>query len=298
MEDQLDNIENYATSFDKIKEGKMYFMKEEITQVHYILHLKIEFENCFTSIAKNGGLVAFCRKPKIFIMDNLNPLKYNVIVMCQDGSHCKLIPYDEQNRNLIIFEFNYEEKLYGIHDDGSIIKFDIENGKYENKISGNHFKTEKIISAKLFEKGFFSQTVLYNIYYTKDIKNPIPYLFFPLNKIEITKPIKEYIIIPSTITKSKKIELIFPNPFGNGIIHITGKGENEEFISDENGIYKEIKYIKKDIKIQYDKSNNINEELNEDDLGIISALAISPSNTQIAMYRNDGTVFFFSFNIR
>ena len=293
MEDQLDNIENYATYFDKIKEGKMYFMKEEITQVHYILHLKIEFENCFTSIAKNGGLVAFCRKPKIFIMDNLNPLKYNVIVMCQDGSHCKLIPYDEQNRNLIIFEFNYEEKLYGIHDDGSIIKFDIENGKYENKISGNTFKTEKIISAKLFEKGFFSQTVLYNIYYTKDIKNPIPYLFFPLNKIEITKPIKEYIIIPSTITKSKKIELIFPNPFGNGIIHITGKGENEEFISDENGIYKEIKYIKKDIKIQYDKSNNINEELNEDDLGIISALAISPSNTQIAMYRNDGTVFFF-----
>ena len=293
MEDQFENVENYSTHFDKIKESKMYFMKEEVSEVHYIPHLKIEFENCFTSIAKNGGFVAFCKKPKVFIMDNLNPLKYNVIVMCQDGSHCKLIPYDEKNRNLVIFDFNYEEKLYGIHDDGSIIKFDIENERFEEKISGDKFKNEKIISAKLFEKGFFSQTELYNIYYTKEIKNPFPYLFFPLNIIEISKPIKEYIFIPSTKTKSKKIELIFPNPFGNGIIHITGKSENEEFKKNENGIYNEIKYIKKDIKTIYNKSNIINEELNEDDLGKISAIAISPSNNQIAMYRNDGTVFFF-----
>ena len=293
MEDQFENIENYATNFDKIEDNKMYFMKEELTQVHYLSHLKIEFENCFTSIAKNGGLIAFCLKPKIFLMDNLNPIKYNVIVMCQDGSHCKLIPYSQKLRNLVIFDFNYEEKLYGIHDDGSIIKFDYENGKFEDKVSGDKFKNEKIVIGKLFEKGFISQTVLYNIYYTKDIKNPYPYLFFPLNIIEVTKPIKEFIFIPSTITNSKKIELIFPNPFGNGIIHITGKGENEEFKKNEKGIYEEIKYIKKDIKIPYDKSNISNKEINNDDLGNISALAISPSNTQIAMYRNDGTVFFF-----
>ena len=79
MEDQFENIENYATNFDKIEDNKMYFMKEELTQVHYLSHLKIEFENCFTSIAKNGGLIAFCLKPKIFIMDNLNPIKYYII---------------------------------------------------------------------------------------------------------------------------------------------------------------------------------------------------------------------------
>ena len=177
MEDQYENIENYATLFDSMEEGKMYFMKEELTEVNYRPHLKIEFENCYSSIAKNGGLVAFCKKPKILIMDNANPLKFNVIVMSQNGSYLKLIRYDEKNKNLILFGFNYEEKLYGIHDDGSIIKFDYENGKFEDKVSGDKFKNEKIIIGKLFEKGFISQTVLYNIYYTKDIKNPYPYLF-------------------------------------------------------------------------------------------------------------------------
>ena len=62
-------------------------MKEELTEVNYRPHLKIEFENCYSSIAKNGGLVAFCKKPKVFIMDPHNPIKNNVIVMCQDGSN-------------------------------------------------------------------------------------------------------------------------------------------------------------------------------------------------------------------
>ena len=102
MEDQYENIENYATLFDSMEEGKMYFMKEELTEVNYRPHLKIEFENCYSSIAKNGGLVAFCKKPKILIMDNANPLKFNVIVMSQNGSYLKLIPYDEKNKNSFI----------------------------------------------------------------------------------------------------------------------------------------------------------------------------------------------------
>ncbi len=291
MEDQYENIENYATLFDSMEEGKMYFMKEELTEVNYRPHLKIEFENCYSSIAKNGGLVAFCKKPKILIMDNANPLKFNVIVMSQNGNYLKLIPYDEKNKNLILFGFNYEEKLYGIHDDGTIIKFNIEIENYENKISSDIFKKEKIISCKFFEKGYVSQTEQFNFYVTKDIKNPFPYIFFPLKYIGVTKPIKEFLFLPSSITKSKQIELLFPNFKGNGIIHITGKGENEEFKEQDN--YDEIKYIETDIKLPYNNNCGIDNENKEDILGNISALALSPLNNQIAMYRNDGTVFFF-----
>ena len=88
MEDQTENIENIATSFDKIDDGKMFFMKEELSEVQYEPRIKIEFENCYTAMAKNGGLIAYCKKPKVFIMDSHNPIKNNVIVMCQDGSNC------------------------------------------------------------------------------------------------------------------------------------------------------------------------------------------------------------------
>ncbi len=294
MEDLGENLEEkYAIYFDQMIKGKAYFIKEEFTRVNYILNLKIEFENCFTSMAPYGGFVAFCRKPKVLIVNTLNPLRNNVVVMCQDGSNCKLIPYEEKNRNLILFGFNYKEKLYGIHDDGSIIKFDIDNEKYYDKISSDIFKTENIVLARYFEKGFVSQTNKLNIYYSKDIENPMPYVFFPMCLIGISKPINEYILLPPSLTVSKKIELIIPNLHGHGVIHITGKGENEQFEINENGYFDEIMYIQKDKRIPYKIECGTEDDPKEDDLGHIVAFALSPSNTQIAMYRKDGTVFFF-----
>ena len=294
MEDLNENLEEkYAIYFDQMIKGKIYFIKEQFTPVNYILNLKIEFENCYTSMAPCGGFVAFCRKPKVILLNASNPLKQNVVVMCQDGSNCKLIPYEEKNRNLILFGFNYKEKLYGIHDDGTIIKFDIDNEKYNDKTSGEIFKKEKILLARYFEKGFICQTDKYNIYYTKDIENPIPYVFFPLYLIGILKPINEFIILPPSLTVSKKIELIIPNFHGHGVIHITGKGENEKYDPNENGEYDGIQYIQKDKRKPYKIECGTEDDPKEDDLGHIVAFALSPSNKQIAMYRKDGTVFFF-----
>jgi len=298
MEDLNENIEEkYAIYFDAMIKGKVYFMKEKLTPINYILNLNIEFNNCFISIAPYGGLVSFCKKSKVLIAKTSNPLRNNVIVMCQDGSHCKLIPYDDKKRNLILFGFNFKEKLYGIHDDGSIIKFDIDNEQYNEKYTGESFKSEKIVLARYFEKGFMSQTNKYNIYYIKDIENPLPYIFFPLYLIGISKPINEYIFLPPSLTVSKKIELIIPNSHGHGIIHITGKGENEKFEINENGYFDEIKYIQKDKRIPYKIDCGTEDDPKDDDLGHIVAFALSPSNTQIAMYRNDGTVFFFHITI-
>ncbi len=293
MEDQTENIENISTSFDKIDE-KMHFMKEEFSEVHLFSNVKIEFENCYTAMAKNGGLVAFCKKPKVFIMDSNNPIKNNVIVMCQDGSNCIEIPYhvEEREKILILFDFTHEEKLYGIHNDGTIFKFDILTQTAVQKVSGDTFKNEKIVSAKFFENGFVALTDIYNFYLSKEIKNPQPYLFISLSMININDYINDYLFLPPSCTTSKNIELIFPYPEKAGVVHVIGKNENENFSLNEKGEFNGIFYIKKDVELPF-SSKSINQQPEQADLGKISALALSPSNSQIAMYRNDGSVFFF-----
>ena len=293
MEDQTENIENISTSFDKIDE-KMHFMKEEFSEVQLYSNLKIEFENCFTAMAKNGGLIAFCKKPKVFIMDSHNPIKNNVIVMCQDGSNYIEIPYhvEEREKFLILFDFTHEEKLYGIHNDGTIFKFDILTQTAVQKVSGDTFKNEKIVSAKFFENGFVALTEINNFYLSKEIKNPQPYLFISLSMININDTINDYLFLPPSCTTSKNIELIFPYSDKNGVIHVIGKNENENFSLNEKGEFNGIFYIKKDVELPF-SSKSINEQSSPSDLGKICSLALSPSNSQIAMYRNDGTVFFF-----
>ena len=295
MKDQTENIENISTSFDKIGE-KMHFMKEEFSEVHLVANLKIEFENCYTAMAKNGGLVAFCKKPKVFIMDSHNPIKNNVIVMCQDGSNYIEIPYhvEEREKILILFDFTHEEKLYGIHNDGTIFKFDILTKTAVQKVSGDTFKNEKIVSAKFFENGFVALTEINNFYLTKEIKNPLPYLFISLSMINISDTINDYLFLPPSCSTSKNIELIFPyiDSDKGGVIHVIGKNENENFSLNQNGEFIGISYIQKDIEYPF-SSKAISGPSSPGDLGKISALALSPSNNQIAMYRNDGTVFFF-----
>ena len=260
MEDQTENIENIATSFDKIDDGKMFFMKEELSEVQYEPRIKIEFENCYTAMAKNGGLIAYCKKPKVFIMDSHNPIKNNVIVMCQDGSNCITIPYhiDEREKILILFDFNNEEKLYGIHNDGTIIKFDILTGTAVQKVSGDTFQKEKIISAKLFENGFVAFTEINNFYLTKDIKNPQPYLFISLAMINIGSIVNEYLFLPPSCTTSKNIELFFPHPEKHGIIHVIGKNENENFSLNERGEFNGIYFIRKDKEEPYNMQSGNN----------------------------------------
>ena len=249
MEDEIKMLEKMSLSFDKIN-NEMYFMKEEFSEVRLENRISIEFENFYTAIAKNGGLMAFCKKPKMFIMDKNNLINKYVLIMCQDGSHCIKIPYqyNENESELILFDFSYEEKLYGIHNNGKIIKFDLLKETAEEKISGDRFKIEKIISAKLFEKGYVAFTEQSAFYITKDIKNPQPSFFISLLMLSIKNLVTDYIFIPQSKSSSKNTELIFPHPDKDGIIHVIGKNENENFSMNVKGEFIGINYIKKDIK--------------------------------------------------
>ena len=167
--DQTENIENITTTFDKM-DDKMSFMKSQLTKISFPPNIKLDFENINISIAKNGGYLAFCKKHNTFIMDSRNLIKDNVIIMCQDTSKIIIIPFKlERDKIIVLFGFNEDEKLYCILNDGTIFKFDFILEKPIEIPTGKTFRTEKIESAKFFEKGFTVLTKDGNFYLIKNI---------------------------------------------------------------------------------------------------------------------------------
>ena len=304
MIDQTEAIENLTTNFEKIDENT-YFIKEKMTNTTFPKHLKMDFENTHVAISKNGGLMAFVKKHLVLILNKSDPLYSNVIIMCQDGSNLTIIPFaiKEKERFIILFDFNDNHQLYAILNDGSIFKFDIISQKVYEKSSGKTFIKDKIIKAKFFEKGFVCLTESGTFWVIKSLKEPSPIQFFILNMIGINE-VSDFIFLPPSISGTKKIELIFPNTNGEGIINVIEQENQRNFqITDAssltfNGIFfiknSETEFFSMKNSGFYQNDSNIN----DDDLGKIIALAISPSKTKIAFYREDGTVFIFhsSFN--
>ena len=105
----------------------------------------------------------------------------------------------------------------------------------------------------------------------------------------------EFMIIPGTNSKSKKNELLIINENGNGVIHFTPSGE--EFSNENTTKINGLSVILKDKLQPYIKSSESKEEneeiTDENSLGKIVSLAISPSKTQIAFLNTEGSVFFF-----
>ena len=293
--DQTENIENIATSFDKM-DDKMFFMKSLLTKIQFPPNIKLEFENIHIAIAKNGGYLAFCKKHNAFIMDNRNLIKDNVIIMSQDTSKIIFIPFKiERDKIIVVFDFNEDEKLFCILNDGTIFKFDLTLKKPIEIPTGKTFRTEKIETAKLFEKGFTALTKDGNFYLIKNIKEPIPLLFFPMTSLLNIKGKVDYIFLPNSVTKSGKIELIILHP-KNGIIIITERPSDKENFEVSNPLNMTINgvfYIKNDKMEQYNNTCGT-DEIDSNDLGKITGITCSPSFNQIALYRSsDNSVFFF-----
>ena len=293
--DQTDNIDNIASKFDVMdKKITLYFTKEELTPIKYKNNIKIEFEYTLVAFSKNGGLIAFIKQSKVKIMGVNNPLKDNVLIMCQDGSNAITIPFSiEKEKLIVLFDFNDDEKLYLITNDCRIFKFDVISMNVQEKFMSKIFKeNETIFSAKLFEKGFVCLTEKGNFYYIKDLKDPIATLFFPMKtKLNFTNEI-DYLFIPSANSKSGKIELLITNQNEDGILNIIESEEKNNF----DNIY----IIKNDHLEPFKKNNEFLEISPENNffsnniiLGKISAIALSPEKKQIALYKNDGTIFFF-----
>ncbi len=296
MEEKIPDLEILSSNFRKMDE-KMFFMREQFSKFELSEKLNINFNKCHVAISPNGGYIAICKKKDYFIEDQYSKIREYILVMHQDGKTHYSIPIDwiYEKRWIVELDFNEKEQLFGICNDGSILKFDIINSRAVKKITIEHFQNDNICKAKFFGKGFFALTESGIFYYVNDIKNPELFKYFPMKEILGFSNNVEFLIIPGSNSKSKKNELLITNEKGPGVIHFIPSGT--EFTNENKNKIEGLSIILKDKTEIYNLNQTENKEENnievENSLGSIVSLAISPSKNQIALLNSEGSVFFF-----
>ena len=297
MEDKIPDFEILTSNFREMDKN-MYFMKEQLSKFELSEKININFNKCHVAISPNGGYIAICKKKDYYIEDQYSKIREYILIMHQDGKTQYSIPIDwfYEKKWIVELDFNEKEQLFGICNDGSIIKFDIINLKAVKKITLEHFQNDNICKAKFCGKGFFALTESGIFYYVNDIKNPELFKFFPMKDILGFSNNIEFMIIPGNNSKSKKNELLITNEKGPGVIHFTPT--ELEFNNQNNTKIDGLSIILKD-KLELYNLNQPESEIKEDNsieknfLGKILTFAISPSKTQIALLNSEGYVFFF-----
>ena len=303
----MENLENIALNFEKMNDDYI-FMKEKLVEfdVEEYDKININFRECHVAIAKNGGLIAICKKKGFLDITRGSKINNYIVVTYQNAKKRYLIPIDwnYKERWVIDLEFNEKEQLYAICNDGTIFKIDILTQRAAQKKSSEFFKNQPIIKAKLVENGFIALTVDNNFVYAKDIKDPIPKILFPISLLGFSSNV-DFLAIPPSKSKSKKLELLITNEKGDGLIHIEETEGDGQFslIPVEGTGQMECKgasiIIKNRVETYYiNVEENKEPEIPEpgtkyEKLGKIAALAISPKKDQIAIYDPRGIVFFF-----
>ena len=309
----IENLENFAVYFEKMNDNYVY-MKEKFVEFVYddeMEKVNINFRECHVAICPNGGLIAICKKKGFLDITRGSKINKYIIVMYQNAKRKYLIPIDWNYRErwVVDLEFNEKEQLYAICNDGIIYKINILTSKAIQKKSSELFKTQPIVKAKLVENGFMALTVDGNFFYVKDLKDPVPKIFFPMNSLLHFSSNIEFLAIPPSKSKSGKLELLLTNENGDGIFHIEepeGEGQFCFIPSDESGKKMECKgasIIIKDTVETYYMNVEENKETETPEpgsqfekLGKITAMALSPKKDQLAIYDPRRIIFFFYSN--
>ena len=280
MEDILEKTDSINNYFEKT-EGINYFMRESL--INFERPEKIDFKECHVAICPNGGLVAICKKKSFLDISKGSRLNDYILVMYQNAKQKFYIPinWEYKKRWIICLEFDEKEKLYGICNDGTVLKMDIVTQRALIVTSNHKFERDNIIKAKLFMDGFISLTFNGNFYYTKNIKSPETILLLsPECGIKYTNEI-DFLCIPPDISNSGKIELFMNNSSINGVFQIIFKNVKCDYLPDNSAI--EICIINENNPEPY--SSTINNNKNKG-IGKIDAIALSPNKKQIAFYNS------------
>ena len=229
LEDQTQNLEDISNHFDEMARNQIY-MKEQLTDFTNIERFKINFTYCHIAISKNGGLIAICKKQGFLDMQRGAILNKNVVVMYQDAitRYYIQIRWDYSKRYVVCLDFSPKDNLYGILNDGGIMKFIYNERKYKEIVSPKTLREEGIVKAKFYDKGFIAFTQFENFYYIKDIKNPIAILMCSFTSLIKFSQDVDFILVPAQYSSSKKLELLITREEGNGgIIQIIQKEEGQ-----------------------------------------------------------------------
>ena len=170
--------------------------------------------------------------------------------------------------------------------------------------NGKAIRPSPICYTDTWEHGFIALTVDNNFVYVNDIKDPVPKILFPISLLNFSTNV-DFLAIPPSKSKSKKLELLITNERGDGLIHIEETDGDGQFslIPVEGSKQMECKgasiIVKNRVETYYLNVEESKEpEVPEpgshyEKLGKIAALAISPKKDQLAIYDPRGIVFFF-----
>lgn len=296
---ELQKLENlFFNVFNDAGKG-IYFQKEVLSQCS--INPALRFEEVLPAIAPNGGMLAFIRRSDTLVLRKGEPIINHIIAFSQNGKNQRntLIRPHEELKNIVLFDFDENEKLYVINNDGDCQKIDIFNRLIRPKSTGITFKGENIISAKLFGKGFFALTNLNSFYCTPNFKLPVPELFFSSQQVagfgEVNiEEITDFVIIPESCSASKKIELLFCSPQIPGVVRAVGWGRQMIPGREENQFVLENTYIIYNaVSEPFCIFGNKKRTTQSEDMGVVSAIAISARGNNVAFFRKGGRVAVF-----
>ena len=305
-----ENLDEISLSFQKM-DNKYVFMKQCL--IEFDKEFQVSFKECHVAICQNGGLIGICKKKGYLDISKGSKINNYILVFYQNLGKTYFIPIDWNYREkwVIDLEFTHKELLYAICNDGTVFKIDILTEKAIPQKNSDKFKNEQIVRAKVIDDGYIALTVDGNFFYSKNIKDSIPRLLFPMKSLLQFSNNVEFIAIPPSKTKSQKLELLIANEKGEGVIHIEDmEGEGQYTFSadpDNPDVLRceGISYILSDKLEPYlyypDESKKPKKQQLQRDcknLGKILAMAISPKKKQIALYDNNNYIFFFYSNFK
>lgn len=318
--DSLDKLEKTINEWFRLAD--VYYRKFSICKYAEPLK-KINFNACHIAVAKNGGLIAFVKKSKHFIMDVNNPIKDSILVFHQNGiKESEPIKFEEKG-TIVLFEFTNDEDLILLLSDGRLYHIDIYCMSYECDYIGLAFGNDPIVDAKLFEKGIMCLTESGNFYYNFNIKDPSSLLFFSIRQYVPDYMYFNYMANVGTskntntpsgnkaasfTVKSGNINTseFFPSDFLVVPTSVSGSGKIElYFPHQKNGLYqyiegeKQLKYIKRctPVDVNTTKTGLLNDNYAVGDLGKVLKLVASPNMENVAFFNTDAQIFVFPSNM-
>ena len=307
FKEKIDDLEMIAANFKTATNSKITYMKEKITDlIKSGPKLPFEFEYLLVAFSRNGGLIAMCKQMNYYDRSK-SRINDDILVMHQDAGKRYYIPLplsNEEKRvqvSIINLEFNDDEQLYAFGSDGSLYKIDILTAKAVKKLNSPRLEDEGVVKVKLIEKGYIALTKKGNIYYVPDIKKQNPIFMINIkNQLKFSDNI-DFIGIPPSRSKSGKFELLINNENGNGLIHI----EKQDVDDSNNRIVERTVPVSLLVSGKLEKYEpEKNDTPGENDkpkkgfLGKVSAICMSPSKSEIAVYcAQNTTAYIFPSNL-
>lgn len=304
LEEMNQNIETLQMSLNSMSHN-VAFVREELTKLDKTQKLSINFNDCHVAVSRNGGLMAVCKKRGFLDITKGSLLNNFVIIMHQNAQVRYQIPFeaftaDYRKSFFVCFDFNEDEQLYGICNDGNIYKFSTLTCSASRKLRSQIFEGDNIDRAVLFQKGYVALTCSGIFYYVPNIKDSKPEELFPMGHLLKFRNDIPFVVLPASKSKSRKIELIFTNDEGDGVVDVAMKEEGNFGVvpsaDGKNLVIKDVSKLVADKLEDYTMTAGANPNENKaGSMGKIDAIAVSPSYSQIAFYnKSTQTVYLFS----